>query len=232
MHIVQNTPEKLIVRLSDQVTLANAIRRSVTEIPTLAVDEVEFHKNDSPLYDEVVAHRIGLIPLRTTSSMNSKTELQLKLNKTGPGVVVAGDLQGDVEIAYPTMPITLLEKGQELELVAIARLGHGFEHEKYTPGLCHYRLLANVTSKNPQVARLVEQSRGVIQPEKTKDGWICDLDEATVEEIERLDKGAVQDSKDLVLFIESFGQLSAKDIFIHALKVLNENLSAFERAMK
>ena len=45
---------------------ANALRRSSEEIPVLAVDTVEVTKNDSMLYDEMLALRIGLIPKNPT----------------------------------------------------------------------------------------------------------------------------------------------------------------------
>src|SRR3989344_1528823 len=45
---------------------ANALRRMVSEeVPTMAIEDIEFSKNNSILYDEMVAHRIGLIPLKT-----------------------------------------------------------------------------------------------------------------------------------------------------------------------
>ena len=56
-------------------SLANAIRRYISEIPILAVEEIEIYKNDSPLYDETIAHRIGLIPLKMEKSMAEKTEI-------------------------------------------------------------------------------------------------------------------------------------------------------------
>ena len=62
------------------ISLANAIRRSVLEIPIMAIDEVEIVKNDSALYDEILAHRIGLIPLKTDKSINEKTTGILKLS--------------------------------------------------------------------------------------------------------------------------------------------------------
>lgn len=232
MHIIHNTPEKIIVRMPAQVSLANALRRSVNEIKTLAIDEVEIYKNDSALYDEFIANRIGLIPLKTEVSMNDKTEVQLKLSKTGPGVVVAGNLEGTADVVYSSIPITLLEKGQELEVVASARLGTGAQHEKHTPGLCFYRHLSLVNSKNAQVARLVEQSKGVISPEKHKDGWLGDFDEATIDEIERLETGSVQDADEMLLFIESFGHFPAKEILLQAIRVLGQNLEAFEHAFK
>ena len=60
MEIVQQSADKLILKLTIPESLANAIRRSVSEIPVLAIDEVEIFKNDSALYDEFLAHRLGL----------------------------------------------------------------------------------------------------------------------------------------------------------------------------
>jgi len=46
--------------------IANTIRRTIiSDVPTLAVDEINFVKNQGPLYDEILAHRIGLIPIKT-----------------------------------------------------------------------------------------------------------------------------------------------------------------------
>lgn len=46
-------------------SLANAIRRIlIAEIPTLAIEDVFVNQNTSIVHDEVLAHRIGLVPLR------------------------------------------------------------------------------------------------------------------------------------------------------------------------
>ena len=46
--------------------IANTIRRYVINyVPTMAVEEVTFQKNSSALYDEMLAHRLGLIPLES-----------------------------------------------------------------------------------------------------------------------------------------------------------------------
>jgi len=133
--IQDNNKIKMKIIADMPISLANAIRRSVLEIPVMAIDEVEISKNDSALFDEILAHRLGLIPIKT-KKISSK-EIKFKLSEKGPKMVYSTDLKPNEDIIYK-MPIVLLEEGQEIQLVATAKFGKGIEHVKYSPGMIYY----------------------------------------------------------------------------------------------
>lgn len=231
MEVISKSPEKLVLRLDISESLANAIRRSVSEVKTLAIDEVEIFKNDSALYDEVLAHRLGLVPLKTEKSMSDKTEIHLKIKKEGPGIVYASDLEGQAEVVEPKIPLTQLGEGHQIEIVATARLGRGVEHSKHIPGLCYYRHIVEVTS-NASIDKIVEKSKGEISPEKKGSKWICDIREADVDAIREIDKDAVKDTNELIFIVESYGNMEAKDVFTKALEAIGHNSKEFLKQIK
>lgn len=229
MEALTNTKEKLVLKGEISESLANALRRSVSEVPILAIDEVEFYKNDSALYDEVLAHRLGLVPLVTEKSMSSKTKVDLKLTKEGPCTVYSGDLKGSAELVYNDIPLTILGEGHKIELVATAVLGLGVNHAKFIPGLAYYRHLLEVKSST-EADKLIQNSKfALIKPVKSGSKWICDLNDVEVQEIQKHDKSAVSDSKEMLFVIESYGTMPAKDIFLGAIEALGENLDFFNK---
>lgn len=174
-------------------SLINAIRRYVLEVPTLAIDEIEVFKNDSPLYDEMIAHRLGLITIKMSKSLSEKNTPRFKLSVKKEGTVHAKDLRGGMDVIFPNTPITVLGKGQELEIVAETKIGKGKEHSKFSPGIIFYREAGDI------------------------DG----------------DKEDSSDSKknsgDLVITVESFGQMGVKDIFLDSVKELKKDLTEFSK---
>lgn len=53
-------------------SIANALRRvMIAEVPTLAIDVVEFEENSTGVQDEFLAHRLGLVPLSFTGDVHS-----------------------------------------------------------------------------------------------------------------------------------------------------------------
>mmetsp|Transcript_11256 Transcript_11256/g.14829 ORF Transcript_11256/g.14829 Transcript_11256/m.14829 type:complete len:360 (-) Transcript_11256:84-1163(-) len=68
VEILSMEPHELKFVLSEtDCSMANSLRRiMIAEVPTLAIDLVEFSENTTVLNDEYIAHRLGLIPLRYT----------------------------------------------------------------------------------------------------------------------------------------------------------------------
>jgi DNA-directed RNA polymerase subunit D len=133
-------------------SFASALRRiMIGEVPTMAIETVEFKKNDSVLNDEIIAHRLGLVPLTfdkdayelppKEGKLTSKHQVKLTLKKKGPGMVYSGDLKStakDVKPLYDKIPIVELFENQELQLEATAQLGIGREHAKWQGAVVGY----------------------------------------------------------------------------------------------
>ena len=220
----------LVFSCSIETGIANAIRRSVNEIPILAIDEVDIYKNDSALYDQILAHRLGLIPLKNQKIAEGKS-ISVKLKKKGEDVL-AGEFGKD--IVYPEMPIVYLEKGQELEIVARARQGTGKEHAKFVPGLVYYKYLNKIKidkegEKWTELAELYPEIFEFEDKLKVVDEWKGDLEP---EDVENFKGVKIEQTKEMVFFIESWGMIEAKDIFLDAIKALKGNLEKVGKAIK
>ena len=99
MKKIEKTGNQIVFTAEMDETLANSLRRHINQIPVLAVDEVEISKNDSALYDETIAHRIGLVPLKMEGNAKKKGG-KLKLSVKREGTVYSGDLTGNPAVVY------------------------------------------------------------------------------------------------------------------------------------
>ena len=132
----------------------NSLRRAaVYKVPVLAIEDVYFTENNSVLYDEQVAIRLGLLALKTdVDKMKLPTEctckgkgckkcqVKIALKEKGPKMIYAKDLKiTGAEALYPETPIVWLEESHELDLKAGAVLGIGEDHAKWNTSWMYYK---------------------------------------------------------------------------------------------
>ena len=215
-------------------SLANAIRRYVVQIPITAIDEVEFLKNDSALYDETVAHRLGFIPLKVSKD---KKNPKISLSAKKEGMVYSRELKG-AKIIYESMPITFLDKGQELEMKITTKVGSGAEHSKFLPGLIFYRVVAEIILdkefkdelKNNFPEHEIKEKGDKIRIVDDKKQEILDLCESMCSK-----KGKpleINFKNELVINLESFGQIDVDEIFKKSVEGLKGDLQKVLKKMK
>ena len=181
----------------------NALRRfAMIEVPVMAIDDVVIIENSSALYDELISHRLGLVPLKTDldsfvlpelcncesalGCVNCRVLLVLDVEaEDKPLTVYSGDLVSDGDIVKPTsinIPILKLGPKQKIKLEAYAKLGQGKTHAKWIP---------------------------------TCASVITEIDEDQYE-----------------LTIESVGSLTSKEIFSRTITILEEKLKTFKSEIK
>lgn len=140
--------------------MANALRRTMLQdIPKMAIDKVEFHlgpnmqddkeyESMTSLFDEIIAHRLGLIPVPTDyAQFNFPKDcscggegcpgcrIMYSLNKVGPSTVLSGDLMplGDssLKVKDEYIPIVDLTDNQAVLIYTYAVMGTAKQHVKW-----------------------------------------------------------------------------------------------------
>jgi DNA-directed RNA polymerase subunit D len=228
------------------VAFANALRRTIlAEVPTFAVDEVEFFENDSALFDEIIAHRLAMIPLTTPYERFSLDSLELddytvtlSLEAEGPGMVYSGDLKSsdeDIKPANPNIPIVKLAEGQRLTFNAYAKLGRGKDHAKWQPGFVYYKYLTriHVSKKVPDWEELKElaEKRGLPVEENNEEIIITTTKAFYIPrkfepyEGDKIVEEVVPET--FVFTVETNGELPVEEIVSTALKILMRKSDRF-----
>lgn len=197
----QEKKNRIIFSLSGVDTAyANTMRRMMGfEVPVMAIEDVEIRKNSSILYDEILSHRLGLIPLTTDLKSYdmpndckckgagcASCQVKFTLKVTGPGIAYTSDLKSKdpaIKPVFNKIPIAKLLEGQELELEATAILGVGKVHTKWCPGLVYYKMT---------------------DPDKDE----------------------------FIFTVESWGQLTPKEIVLKSIEIYDKQLEEFAELVK
>lgn len=260
--VLEMTPTKAEFVISDtNPTFANAIRRTiVADVPKMAINNVEFHlgpimdednkayESVSPLFDEMVAHRLSLVPIPTDLeqfSFRSKCScsgegcpsctIMYSLNKKGPCTVYSGDLEPigseQFKIKDDLIPIVKLADDQALLVYATAELGAGRNHAKWQATVgAGYRYAAEIEIDDSKCDAgcscadicpkdvLVKDGRKLIAKHPEK----CNLCNSCVEMCEVDAIKVTGDPSKLVFRFETDGSMAAKDVLLKGLSMLEE----------
>jgi DNA-directed RNA polymerase subunit D len=260
LSVISGSDEELRFRWSDtSPSLANCLRRVIlTEVPTLAVEDVVFIENESPMSDEHIAHVLAMIPLTTPpqgtyvfpkdadtkrDDQRSRATLTIDLQaKDGVLEVTSGQLTSDdpaVKPVTPNITITKLAPGKRLKLEAYAVLGAGRTHAKFQPVSTVYYKFQPVIEidlkRCDACAKCVESCpKGVIRLEK---GKIAVIDPEQCTQCADCVKACPSDPPsikmselpDTVLFtVESTGAIPAGRIVSEAFDIMKERFNSIK----
>uniref|UniRef100_A0A8C2A7E1 DNA-directed RNA polymerases I and III subunit RPAC1 n=1 Tax=Cyprinus carpio TaxID=7962 RepID=A0A8C2A7E1_CYPCA len=151
-------------------SIANAFRRILlAEVPTMAIEKVFIYNNTSIIQDEILAHRLGLVPIKADPRLfeyrnpedQEGTEidtiqLQLKVKCTrnprapkdssDPKELYLNHMDANIGPVHGDILLAQLRPGQELDVVMHCVKGIGKDHAKFSPvATASYRLLPEIT---------------------------------------------------------------------------------------
>jgi DNA-directed RNA polymerase subunit D len=232
---------------------ANSLRRTMmSEVPTMAIEDIFYFDNSSIVQDEIIANRVGFIPLKTDLDTyilpedcdcdaelgcpKCRAVLTLDVESTDDTrIVYSGDLIPEdpmITPANPKIPISKLAPKQAIRFEAYAQLGKGKEHAKWSPvSMCVYQNVSVVDVKSKKKAQECIEACGneaaSLNGSKLK---IIDIQkfESCMICKELVDHAIILENlkEDEFLFtVESTGALSPERIVEEAVKVLRKKLS-------
>ncbi|MCS7144536.1 MAG: DNA-directed RNA polymerase subunit D [Archaeoglobaceae archaeon] len=256
IEIVSEKENKIIFKLLDaSPALANSIRRTMKSlVPVLAIDYVDFYTNSSNYYDEMIAHRLSMLPIKTDLNRFNMREqcscegvgcpncqISFRLNVEGPKVVYAKDFISDdpnVHFAFEDIPVIELFNGQQLMIEAVARLGIGKEHSKFQPvSACFYRVIPkieisdkcdlckNCISACPR--KVFEEKDGKIIAKKLKECSMC------MECVKICEQKAIKvlETNDFFFVAEGTGAIPIKEVLSRAIMILKNKAENFNKLL-
>jgi len=184
LEVVSKDDRKMSVKLKGiPLQYANALRRlCLNGVPVFAIDTVDIIENSSVLPDEGLAHRLGLVPLKTdlsrfnepatcdcqseTGCANCKVMLVLDSGDTDvTKTVLTDELTSEDDTVKPIsdkIPIVQLAPGQRVKVECYARLGRGREHAKWNSS----NVATLVETEKDDERILTVESTGALNPEE------------------------------------------------------------------
>ncbi|MBX8637313.1 MAG: DNA-directed RNA polymerase subunit D [Thermoplasmata archaeon] len=241
--------------------IVNSIRRTLlSDVPKMAVHNVEFHlgpimgedgteyESVTPLFDEMIAHRLGLIPLPTyLDEFNFRSECTCKgegcpsctvmysLNKKGPCTVYSGDMEplgsDKFRVKDEFIPIVKLGTNQAVLVYATAELGTGKQHAKFqavqAPGYRYYPSLKFNYDKLDVNKFDVSCCPEKILEKRDSKIAVTDVEKCTLCKacVDAAPKGAVEvkgDDTKFVMQFETDGSLTASQALTKSLELLEK----------
>ena len=233
------------------VEVANSLRRIImSEVRTIAIEDVYIFRNDSILNDDSLAHRLGLIPLKASrdkiksllSGGDSPDYVTLVL-KVSSGkdyrTVYSRDIKSRdrlVKPIYGDIEIVKLAPGQGIEIEMWAKVGRGRDHAKWSPvsvavvrGVPRIRMAKNIP---PDIAEAIKKvcPKDVFEVVdgklKVADLYRCTVCLLCEKEYPDYVKVGIDESSSILHF-ESIGQLTIKEIIEEAFDIMIGKLKEF-----
>jgi DNA-directed RNA polymerase subunit D len=252
----KETDNVLAFTLEDSnAAFANALRRALmSEVPVMAIDEVEIFENTTSVFDEYIAHRMGMIPLTTDLKSYklpseccggncARCSVAMSLEADGPDTVYSKSIKSkdkEVKPVEPKIPIMKLAKGERLRLDAKAVLGLGKQHAKFQGCYATYKMLPVVgIGKNCDGCGACVKAcpRSVLEKSgksvKVKDIEACiECGECVIACGEKKAVKVSHDDTNFLFRLESFGNLGPKALLKKGLEALEDKAGQFEDALK
>jgi len=244
------------------VAFVNALRRiMISEVPCMAIDEVAIIENSSVLYDEILAHRLAMIPLTTPegkyvppsqcvcngrgcSNCQARLYLDVKWDGEGTMVVYSGHLKPeDPEVApvFSNIPIVKLAQGQSIVLEAYATLGVGRDHAKWQPtAACAYKympVIAIDVDKCTKCGSCVDSCPKhllELSEDSLKVSRVVDCT-LCMECQNACETGALKvgwDESSFVFLVETTGTMKASDLVVKSARILRSKAEEFAQKLK
>lgn len=240
LKILNKSDKTLKFVLETDAGFANALRRTMTaEVPIMAIENVTIEENNSGMFDEAVAHRLGMIPLAFDAKLYnmkgecpcggkgcSRCEVVLVLDKTGPCTAKSGDMKSTADDVKPVdadIPVVELLDGQKLKFEATAQLGCGKDHGKWKAAIVGYQ---NVAAVKAPAAEACEE-----HVFDKKDGKLMlGIEENCSKCMKILDSDGVKVDENSFLFsVETVSGLKAEEIVNAALVELEKKTEEFTK---